>query len=181
MGRTHTITDDDKGLMASLRVETRDGADVVTSLHFDALDGHSITAESLRIAETLGLRLPLPATVDALPDVLPEQPAAIPAQTRGTPKAAPKAAPKPAPKSVKKAATPRGATGKRSRHAGGAPSDAVLASLYHQHGGNQRLIGEALGCHSTTVSNWLRAAKTRDPQPFLDPAAVPAAGDTAAS
>jgi hypothetical protein len=59
MARTLTITDDEIGATASVRIEQDpQGHAVVKHLHFDALDGRGISAETLRLIEDLGLRLP---------------------------------------------------------------------------------------------------------------------------
>lgn len=58
MARTLSITDDELGVKASVRVESHGDTHLVTDVHFQALEGSGITAAALRLIEDLGLRLP---------------------------------------------------------------------------------------------------------------------------
>jgi hypothetical protein len=59
MGKTLTITDDDLGARASVRIEhTPAGQPIITELKFEGVAGQGLTAAALGLMEDLGLRLP---------------------------------------------------------------------------------------------------------------------------
>lgn len=150
MARTLSVTDEESGVTASMRVEEVDGQSRITSLHFDAVDGFGITAEHLRIVQDFGLQLPT-----ALPVRAPHA-AAAPVAVE-SPAPAPK---KPIPPRQRTKAA-KAAPKQRKRYEGGVPSDAALASMWAQFGGSAPRIAEATGANVATVYGWLSRARKR--------------------
>jgi hypothetical protein len=142
MARTMSVSDDDTHITASMTIDDQG----ITELRFSATNGARVTAADLRLVALFGLTLPTEAPPLAVPppatspapmsaDVLPVAAATPPAQR-----------------------TP--SDGKARRYSRKRPDDQTLLALWRQHGG-ATAIGRAVGCHATTVHEWIRGAKTR--------------------
>lgn len=172
MARTLSITDDDLGVRASVRVEESPDGPIVTSVHYDAIEGRGISAPALALIETLGLRLPAAApppparrgrprkaTVAAKPAKRARQTRAAPGPTTpGDPAAA-----DPDPAAIAGTAAralPAGPpTQRRPRRHGEPPSPAELAELFTRHHGSTAAIADELNAAHSTVRGWLRNAR----------------------
>lgn len=186
MGKTLTITDDDLGARASVRIEQTDGGQpIITLLQFEGVDGHGLTSAALGLMEDLGLHLPQQAPmVKARKKAAPAKktpaarkparraPATVPAQTPaadndvvppaglGGAAQAP-ALPAAAPPSAEPAARPAApaAPHQRRYRSGPPPSAAELREVFRRHRGNHQAIAEEMGAGVSTVANWLRKAR----------------------
>lgn len=149
--RTLSITDDDEGVRVTVRVED----DQVRAVHFDALNGHGISPQNMRLLDAFGFS-DLSAELPGAP-----APAAIP------PPAEPEPEPQPKVVSIPKG-TPSGpiqrptrGPNKAPRFTGSRPSDAALARMYRDTGGSPMRMAEHIGCSIATVGNWLTDLRRR--------------------
>jgi hypothetical protein len=154
MARTLSIHDDETGVTASMRVVEDPHGQRITSLRFDAADGHGINASDLHMLTLFGLELPTTT------------PGGSPAQRPQQRKE--EAAEKPA-------STAAAGETRRKRYKGGAPSDAALQTIYTQHGGSAKAMADSIGCATTTVHAWINAARKRGVQ--LTGGELPAAAE----
>jgi transposase-like protein len=145
VGRVLTIFDEDTQVRVEARIEVGPGGSWVTHLHFDAIDGGSVTAEALRLAEVLGLRLPgVVAAPQAVPDALPE-----PVEQD------PEPYPEPEPGEPVAVATAR--HGRRSKR----PTDEVLLAAIAEVGARPRQLSQRFGVADQSVKNWMRDLRAR--------------------
>lgn len=154
MARTVSVFDDESRVSAAVTVVESDGAQRITELRFTAVDGHSITSDDLRMITFFGLQLPT-----ANSSLTPAAPPALPVQR--TPKrraAAAKPARKKAAPAAAKAEPP---AAKRKRYfSGPTPSDEQLLKLWGEHK-MVKNIAASLGASTSTVQNWMKAARER--------------------
>lgn len=139
-----SLTDDELGVTMTLRIED----DKIKRLHFDAVNGHGITAESLGLVEAFGLQLPASEQQPSLPEPPP------------TP-----AAPPPAP------AAPRRRSVPPNTYAAKRPSDDEFIRRWPELG-TKRYAAE-LGVPASTVNNWVSALRARGVTLELSPTYVP--------
>lgn len=149
MARTMSVSDDQTNITVSITVDDSGDTPRNTEVRFTAANGASVTADDLKLVGYFGLT---PAQVPALPTPEPATPSPVPTVSDAARAVI-----------VGKPETP--ATSARAKNfEGKRPTDAALVKLWASHNGVKSAMARAVGCHASTMGEWIKDATARGAQ-----------------